>query len=267
MIGSAEEDDGTPTREFLDGLLRTGDDADPKSLEEMLDGLDPQTQALLAQTNALIASTQAVSISSTADPTDLLHGHPDFRDLAVASDASLWEGNPSARSLSSLVFDDICLMCFEARLRPDVPQHAIREACAAICTRKGLALNSESSSLWQAKRVGGKPEGTHALMRLGVAVDRTRSLVILLVRTKQARSNEFAQINELAEELATSMKLGLMESGLTLSSLSVDAFQASFDGDEVKEDVQLDKDYLTDLELMCKSEMTGRQAVVPMRIQ
>ena len=107
----------------------------------------------------------------------------------------------------------------------------------------------------------------HALMRLGVAVDRTRLLVILLVRTKQARSNEFAQINHLAEELATSMKLGLMESGLTLSSLSVDAFQASFDGDEVKDDVQLDKDYLADLELMCKSEMTGRQAVVPMRIQ
>ena len=140
--------------------------------------------------------------------------------------------------------------------------------CPWTCfTERPTVLNSESSSLWQAKRVGGKPEGTHALMRLGVAVDRTRSLVILLVRTKQARSNEFAQINELAEELATSMKLGLMESGLTLSSLSVDAFQASFDGDEVKDDVQLDKVYLADLELMCKSEMTGRQAVVPMRIQ
>jgi hypothetical protein len=270
----------TPTREFMDGLIKgagpsDGKCGDPKNLVDMLDGLDPHTQALLAQTNALIASTQTVSVSeemtdaeksghswlqgldlpALTDPAVLLHGHPDFQDLDSAADASQWT-EAESDNLSSLIWDDHCLKCFEARLRPDVSKQTIRECCTTIVMPKGLMIQDETPNVWRAKRIDGKTEVMQILLKIGLSVDRTRSLVVVFVRTKKARSNEFAQINSLVYELATEIKLGLMEGALSLSSLSVDAFQASFD-DADATDTQLDEDYLAELELLCRSEMTG----------
>jgi hypothetical protein len=281
-----EHDEGTPTREFMDGLLKgtvvEGENGggSPKNLVDMLDGLDPQTQALLAQTNALIASVSASAQTSSAsdeiaaaevgghswlqglqpaamtDPAVLLHGHPDFQDLDSAADASQWTETESD-NLSSMVWDDVCLKCFEARLRPDVSKQTIRECCETIVMPKGLGMKDESSTIWRAQRLDKKAEILQVLLRLGVSEVKTRSLVVVFVRKKKAPSSEFARINTIVYELATDIKLGLMEGALTLSSLSVDAFQASFDDAEATEDIQLDGQYLMDLELLCKSEMTA----------
>jgi hypothetical protein len=66
-----------------------------------------------------------------------------------------------------------------------------------------------------------------------------------------------------SQRLLVDMKMALIEGGMTLSSLSMDAFQASFDnfgtGDDhaaaIADDELLDPDYVSDLEAMAISEV------------
>jgi len=99
--------------------------------------------------------------------------------------------------------------------------------------------------------------------QFGVSRDKMRVLLTKFASNGEGEGVAGQHTSEFAKSICTAVKLGLIEGGFTLSSLSIDNFTATIDADGVDSatgelsDVSLDPDYVQDLDQMQKNDTDG----------